>query len=274
MGLIRPLLRHVFFIISVTLVCITPCILATPAHAAKNKAKPVRRLLVVTVTKGYRHESIPITERLIESLGRESGKFTVDFARTDDELKAKTAPATLKAYDGVVFSQTTGDIPLADRTAFLDYIRAGHAFIGIHSATDTFHNHPDFIKMIGGEFDSHGAQASVTMRVADRKHPATSHLGATYTVFDEIYRIKNFEREGVHVLLDSELHPNTGVSDYHPLAWGSRYGRGRVFYTALGHRDDVLESTNYRRHLLGGILWALREAKGSDKPNLMKTRGN
>jgi type 1 glutamine amidotransferase len=269
MGLVRSLVCR---ILTVTLVSLF-LICQASTSASTQKTKQTRRLLVVTVTKGFRHESIPVAERVIESLGRESGKFTVDFARSDEELQTKTTPAALKRYDGVIFAQTTGDIPLADRAAFLDYIRAGHAFIGIHSATDTFHNYPDFIKMIGGEFDSHGAQVSVTMRVADRKHPATKHLGATYTVMDEIYRIKNFGRDNVHVLLDSDRHPNTGVQDYHPLAWASRYGRGRVFYTALGHREDVLESTDYRQHLLGGILWALREAKGSDKPNLTKKSG-
>jgi hypothetical protein len=272
MVFVRPLdCRRV---LAIALVCFSLVSNVALASTVKQKTKQGHRLLVVTVTKGYRHESIPATERLIESLARESGRFTVDFARTDEELRSKTTLAALKAYDGVVFAQTTGDIPLADRAAFLDYIRAGHAFIGIHSATDTFHNHSDFIKMIGGEFDSHGAQASVTLRVADRDHPATKHLGATYTVFDEIYRIKNFAREDVRVLLDSDRHPNTGVPDYHPIAWGSRYGRGRVFYTALGHREDVLESPAYRQHLLGGILWTLRGARGSDKPNLAMKRKN
>ena len=90
--------------------------LGAPASAAPKK------LLVVSVTKGFRHESIPTAERVIEAIGKESGAYTVDFARTDEELQAKTAAKALAGYDGVFFANTTGDLPLADRDAFLAWI--------------------------------------------------------------------------------------------------------------------------------------------------------
>ena len=107
-------------------------------NAPRADAAPrPKRLLVVTVTKGWRHDSIPAAERMIKRLADESRAFTVDFARTDDELKAKTTAAGLKTYDGVFFAQTSGDIPLADPAAFLGWIKSGRAFVGMHSATDT-----------------------------------------------------------------------------------------------------------------------------------------
>src|SRR2546428_265130 len=78
-----------------------------------------KKLLVVTVTKGYRHQSIPTAERLLERLGSESSAYTVDFARTDADLATKMTPAALAGYDGVAFASTTGDLPLPDRDAFL-----------------------------------------------------------------------------------------------------------------------------------------------------------
>ncbi len=230
-------------------------------------ARKNRKLLVVTVTKGFRHESIPTAERVLQQLGEQSKPaFTLDFARTDEELKAKTTLAALATYDGIIFANTTGDLPLADREAFLNWIKAGHAFIGFHAATDTFPGFPDYIEMIGGQFSNHGPQVKVQCLVEDTKHPATKTLEKSFAVFDEIYVLKNFNRSNVHMLLSLDKHPNTGVPGYYPLAWSRMYGRGRVFYTALGHREDVLEADWFKRHLLGGIRWALGEEKGSAKP--------
>ena len=64
----------------------------------------------------------------------------------------------------------------------------------------------------------------------------------------------------VHLLLSMDKHPETGAPGSFPLAWTREPGKGRVFYTALGHRPDVIAAPWYRRHLEGGILWALRRA--------------
>ncbi len=221
-------------------------------------AKTPKRVLVVSVTKGFRHDSIPTAEKVIAEIGQQSGAFTVDYARTDEELTAKTTAEALKGYDGVFFAQTTGDLPLADREAFLAWIKAGHAFMGMHSASDTFHTYAPFVSMIGGEFASHGAQATVKVNVDDPKNPATKDLKSGFEVHDEIYLFKSYSRDAVHMLLSLDKQPNTGEPGYYPIAWCDDYGKGRVFYTALGHRDDVIVSDWYRKHLLGGMVWALR----------------
>ena len=221
-------------------------------------AKAPKRVLVVTVTKGFRHDSIPTAERVLDELGRQSGAFAVDYARTDDELKAKTTAEALASYDGVFFAQTTGELPLADRDAFVAWVKAGHAFMGMHSASDTFHGYEPYVSMVGGEFDRHGEQATVKVNVDDPKNPATKGLRSGFEVHDEIYLFKSFSRDAVHMLLSLDKQPNTGEAGYYPVAWCRDYGKGRVFYTALGHRDDVIESAWYREHLLGGMLWALR----------------
>ena len=216
-----------------------------------------KKVLVVTVTKGFRHDSIPTTERLLEQLGKDSGAYTVDYARSDLDLTAKMSAKGLAAYDGVVFASTTGDLPLPDRQAFLDWIGAGHAFVGIHAATDTYHGFPPFVEMIGGEFKTHGPQVKVALLVQDAAHPATKGMANPTEVMDEIYQFKSFDKERVHMLLALDKHPNEGTPGYYPLSWTRTHGKGRVFYTALGHREDVLEADWYRKHLLGGVLWAL-----------------
>ncbi|MGH9889051.1 MAG: ThuA domain-containing protein [bacterium] len=227
--------------------------MAAPADTGRKPA----RLLVVSVTKGYRHESIPALEQLVADIGTNTGRFGVRFVRTDADL-AELAPAALAAYDGVVFANTTGDLPLPDREGFVSWIEAGHAFVGIHAATDTFPGFPRYLDMIGGQFADHGEQTEVELRVADARHPATSAIGPARKVKDEIYQFKRFDPARVHLLLSLDKHPETGAPGVFPLAWTREAGKGRVFYTALGHREDVIASDWFRQHLQGGILWALR----------------
>lgn len=193
----------------------------------------------------------------------------------------KLSPANLKNYDAVMFVSTTGDLPLPDAQGFVDWVASGKAFVGVHAATDTFHNFAPFIAMIGGEFKTHGAQVSVDCINQDPAHAACRHLPASWTVFDEIYQFKSFERAKVHGLLTLDKHPNDKTPGDYPVAWSKLHGKGRVFYTSLGHREDVWDPTHtekgerknspeiakqFQQHLLGGILWSLGLAPGSATP--------
>jgi type 1 glutamine amidotransferase len=222
-------------------------------------------LLVVTVTKGYHHASIATGERVVTELASKTGAFTVDFARTDADLLAKMAPNALTNYEGVFFLSTTGDLPLPDKNLFLNYIKAGKGFIGCHAATDTFHSGDSvdpYIEMIGGEFVEH-SMAQVVCHNEDRVHPANKHLARAWSIYDEIYVMKNFSREKSHVLLSLNRSPVSGEQGDFPISWTRQYGEGRVFYTALGHEDAVWNNTDFQSHLLGGIKWALKLDKSA-----------
>jgi type 1 glutamine amidotransferase len=231
-------------------------IAAAAAVSVPLLAAPAK-VLVVTVTKGFRHESIPTAERVLQGLAEKSGAFTLDYARNDAELAAKAAPKALESYAGAVFASTSGDIPLPDREGFLAWIAGGRAFVGIHAASDTFPGFPPYIDMIGGQFKKHGPQTTVELVVKDTGHPSTRELPRTLSVFDEIYQFQRYDPARVHLLLTIAKHPETGEAGEFPLAWTRAHEKGKVFYTALGHRDDVLEADWFKAHLLGGILWAL-----------------
>jgi type 1 glutamine amidotransferase len=235
-------------------------LLASNGLSSVRAAEP-RKVLVVTVTKGFRHASIPTTEAVLQKLSQQSGAFTLDYARTDEDLVAKATVKALAGYDGVVFASTTGDLPLPDRDGFLSWIEAGHAFVGIHAATDTFPGFPPYLAMIGAQFDYHKEQAKVELLVKDEGHPATRTLGKSVSTFDEIYLMKKFDPLRVHLLLALDKHPNTAAPGEYPLAWTREHGKGRVFYTALGHREDVLEAEWFQAHLRGGLEWALGIAR-------------
>jgi uncharacterized protein len=233
-------------------------LLALAPSPSPSPSVSANRLLLVTVTKGFRHESIVDLARLFTDLGAETGAFTLDRARTDDELRSKTTAEALAGYAGLVLASTTGDLPVADRDALIKWIEDGHALVGVHAATDTFHGFPPFLELIGGEFERHGPQAKVHVIVRDRTHPATKTLEPAFDVFDEIYQFKRFDPARVHVLLGLDAHPETGAPGTFPLAWTREPGKGRVFYTALGHRPDVIAAPWYHDHVKGGIAWALR----------------
>ena len=141
-----------------------------PAASAGTRAAT---LLVVTVTKGFRHESIPTAERVLQGLADRSGTFLVDFARTEADLTAKMTPTALGAYRGVAFVSTTGDLPLPDRERFLAWVARGHGFVGVPATADTFHGYPRYLDMLGGEFRRHGPETTVALRVKDPDHPVT-----------------------------------------------------------------------------------------------------
>ncbi len=277
------------------------------ALAATSLSAAPKKLLVVTTTTGFRHSSIPTAEKILAQLAKDTGEFTVDFveqppghaasgfpaklkpdasdadkaawdaaeAAWNEKLKLalqKLSPESLKNYDGVIFASTTGDLPIPDKQGFLDWIKAGHAFIGIHAAGDTFHGWPDFVAMLGGEFQHHGPQVSVECLNEDPQNPATAHLGKTWTIQqEEIYQFKNYDATKVHDLLILDKHPENNSPGHFPVSWCKPYGEGRVFYTSLGHREDLWDadpnlpdrknstdiSKAYEAHVLGGIEWAL-----------------
>jgi type 1 glutamine amidotransferase len=273
-------------------------------RAANAQPKAKKHVLVVTVTKGFRHGSIPVAEKTIEALGESTGEWDTDFVRTDEEMAAKMTAAGLKKFDAVVFANTTGVLPLPDPQGFLDYIKAGHGFAAMHSGSDTFHEWPGgpkgevsaYVDMLGGEFLTHHAQCAITPHIADASSPALKGVvkmktaitkeeldarnvqkegsvtnGKVWKVFDEIYLLKNNDPANVHTLLWLDAYPNDGSPEankpgIHLISWTKAYGTGRVFYTELGHRDEVWKDPIYQKHVTGGLEFALGLAKGSTKP--------
>jgi type 1 glutamine amidotransferase len=273
-------------------------IVALVAAAAAGCATSVthgqtpKKALVVTATFGFTHSCIPMSEGVLTNISQKSGAFTiVDFIRSGPqpqnpdkekqkeliaawkegvkkEMAEKMSPEGLKKYDIVIFDNTTGDLPVPSMDGLLSWITNGGAFAGIHAASDTFHGSPAFLQMLGGEFKQHGAQVKVECLNQDPEHPATKHLGPSYEVFDEIYQFKNFSRPTVHGLLGLDKHPNNHTPGDYPVSWCKQIGKGKVFYTSLGHREDVWESDKYQQHVLGGIKWALGLEPGSAIPQV------
>jgi cytochrome c len=214
------------------------------------------RVLVFSGTAGFRHDSIPAAVTAIEQLGAANG-FAVD----STESTSMFADSTLQRYAVVMFLLTTGDVLDTDQqAAFTSYIEGGGAFVGVHSAADTEHDWPWYGGLVGAYFESHPAVQQATVEVIDREAPSTIHLPARWIRTDEWYNFQTDPGPSVTVLaeLDEATYaPGDGaMGPSHPIAWQHIYDGGRSWYTGGGHTADSYSEPLFRKHLLGGILWA------------------
>jgi glucose/arabinose dehydrogenase len=216
------------------------------------------KILVFAKTTGFRHSSIPNGKAAIQKLGKENG-FAVD---TTEDANAFTEE-NLKKYAAVVFLNTTGDVlNYKQEAAFERFIQAGGGFTGIHSATDTEYDWTWYAKLVGGNFISHPDQQNAKLSVVDKTHPSTKHLTDTWERFDEWYNFKNLNKD-VKVLIKIDETSYTGgtLGAEHPMAWYHEYDGGRSFYTEFGHTEASYTDSNYLKHILGGIQYAIGENK-------------
>jgi uncharacterized protein len=233
-----------------------------PARTASAKAPKKGKLLYMTLSAGFHHEVVPYSAEIVKQIGEKSGAFETTVTENVDDFTA----ANLKNYDAVMF-YTTGELPMTDaeKEAFIAFIQSGHGFVGVHSATDTFYMWEDYLKLIGAYFNDHPWHQGVTVEVADPSSPLVSFLGKSFQIDDEIYQMSDFQADTSHVLLRLDTtsvdlkNPRVRRRFYGwPLAWTRQDGKGRVFYTALGHEKAVWDDPRFQELLLNGIKWAMR----------------
>ena len=226
-----------------------------PSAAAE---RPV--LLVVTETAGFRHgAAIAAGLAELRRLGaRETGGFEVRELTRFIQLDAEA----LAGARGLVLLQTSGtpELDTAGRARLLAAVRGGLPLLAFHAATDTFHGWNAFHRMLGAEFRDHPNVGVGRVRVEDRGHPATARLPRSFRLREEYYRFLPTPdpRRGAHVLASLEIASFGGrPKGDRPLAWWRMERRGRVFYSALGHRPQTWRDPQHRRLLAGALDWAL-----------------
>jgi type 1 glutamine amidotransferase len=232
------------------------------------------RALIFSRTAAFRHtECIPQGTVAIAQMAARKG-FSVDAT----ENPGAFTDENLAKYDVVIWLCTTGDVLNDDQqAAFERYIRAGHGYVGIHSASDTEYDWAWYGGLVGAYFRDHPGVPGVnqqfqtaTIDVEDRHTAATRRLPARWTREEEWYNFRTNPRDTVHVLLsvDESTYDPHGYSEPggsppmgdHPIAWCHRYDGGRAFYTALGHKGDYWHEPLLLSHVLGGIEMAAGRA--------------
>ena len=253
----------------------------------------MHKVLVFTKSNGFEHSVIK------ESGGQPSYVQTIltplaaenhlEFTFTKDG--SVFTPENIAKYDAFLFF-TSGDLakprpekelakPDADKSpsmtpegkaAFLEAIKNGKGFIGTHSATDTFHSTghmvDPYITMIGAEFMGHGGQQVSQITCTDPKFPGMD--GDALKLKEEWYTFKNIAAD-LHVIF---MQQTAGMPEWfyqrppYPETWAHMYGKGRVFYTGLAHREDTWSNPRFQKLLLSGIHWAVGDTQADVTPNV------
>jgi type 1 glutamine amidotransferase len=253
-----------------------------------------KKVLFYTRSAGFQHDVVKrpdnnkddvlsYAEKAFTKMAKENG---VDLVCTKDG--SIFTPEKLAAFDGIAF-YTTGDLekeggdktppmPKGGRDALVKFIESGKGFFGFHCATDTFGKHmgsgdgektDNYIKMVGAEFDGHNAQQKSKIRVVGGFSPIKDVKD--FEKNEEWYRFKNIAPD-MHVILVQETGSmrEQVYKDRkpYPMTWARMQGKGRVFYTSMGHREDVWTSDEFKQVVLGGLSWALGHVQADVKPNL------
>lgn len=275
------------------MLAIAPLVL--PVAHAEEAAPAGPRVLFLTKSAGFQHSVIAqkdgqpsYAENIMNDVVKRIGG-TVQSTKDAKVINAEN----LKNFDVVIFV-TTGDLtePGFDRMTpmakegpdeLLAWIKAGGGFIGLHCASDTFHSEEGsvspYIDMLGGEFAGHGPQFFGKFTVVNDSHPTMKPITSPWRVNEEWYYFKNLNTANIHVLalLDPDRaaeklakdHPAYAQGPY-PIAWCRAFGDGRVFYNAMGHREDVWDAPQFQQSLAEAILWADGKGELNAEPNYDK----
>jgi len=266
---------------------------AAGAESKRTGAEPKpKRLLYYTASVGFAHPPVQrqngqpsLSEKVFAQFGERAG-FAVEC--TQD---GRVFDGDLNRYDAIAF-YTCGDLtqpnlagspPMTPqgKQRLLDAIAAGKGFVGFHSAADTFHSQgprdaiqtelDPYVAMLGGEFVSHGPSQEAGLMLVPG-FPGAGDLGCAegLSFTDEWYALKNFAKD-LHVILVQETKYLQGECyrrPNYPSTWARRHGQGRVFYTSLGHHEEIWTNPFFQAIVLGGIAWALGNVEANVKPNL------
>ncbi len=262
---------------------------ASSFASAASARRP--RVLFFTKSSGFEHSVVKrdggapaYAERVLTEFAGAAG-FDIESSKDGTVFDGD-----LDRFDAFFF-YTTEDLTQAGndkqppmsakgKQQLLDAVASGKGMLGSHCASDTFHTHGDrrksqatadpYIAMLGGEFISHGAQQAARMRVVDSKFPGFDKVDQGFDLHEEWYSLKNFAPD-LHVLLVQETKGMQG-KDYerppYPATWARNHQKGRVFYTSMGHREDVWTNPIFQAVVIGGLKWATRQADAEIPANI------
>jgi len=235
------------------------------------------------------HDSTSHALSVIERLGYESGAYDT-FIRTDSNIVANQpqmttgAPASggpnLTNVDAVFFlGHREIVLEPQQRADLVAFVRdSGKGFVAAHTALTAFDSWPEFGDLLGARYDDHPWNtASGTILNEDPSFPATKHFPEAFAFTDEFYQPKAFSRDKLRVLLRLDVskmpaNPQLRRTDGDfPLAWAKNYGKGRVFYSSLGHAAETWDNRDVALMYFEAIKWALGLTDGDATPRPMPT---
>jgi type 1 glutamine amidotransferase len=257
----------------------------TAAERKKNK------ILYFTRSAGFVHSVVnrnggPLShsEKVLTEMGKRAGievECSQDGTVFDGDLDPYDAIAFFTSGDLCIPGGTGKPMTLRGKQKLLDAVAAGKGFVGFHACTDSFRSQGDrvdpYTAMVGAEFLTHGPQQDASLIITSQ-FPGLNGLcmaeGISFT--EEWYAQKKFAKD-LHVILVQETKYMQGACyrrpDY-PCTWARMQGKGRVFYTSLGHREDIWTNPFFQAIVVGGLAWVLGNANHDVKPNIDRVAPN
>jgi type 1 glutamine amidotransferase len=252
---------------------------ALPRQAFATPSKP-RTLLVIESLHGMSHDTIPHTNVMLDRFGATTGAWKAVFSNDLTNL----LPGRIETYDAIFLNSIVGEL-FADpavRASVAAFVEKGGGLIGIHGTPWASRNWDAFTEMIGAKDAPHRIEQGI-LRVYDRESPITKPLGGQPLDFkEEYYRFhidgaRRLRWNDVRVLLTVDLddpavepRPWTGYTRadrIYPVSWIRTYGRGRIFYTSMGHMPETFMTPSLVGHVLAGVQYALGDLKADATPN-------
>ena len=218
---------------------------ADAGEAQPAQGEPIKTLLL---TGGPVHDGKTIGD-IVQAVFEKTGRFEI--TRVHEDLDALLAER-IAPFQLVVFYWTLGNISDAQKRGLLNHIAKGNGFVTFHSGADSFRGDPEYRALVGGHFITHPHYRAYQVSVVPSDHPIT-HGIQEFMITDEQY-ILDFDPR-VTVLANS-LYQGRLI----PVLWTKDWGKGRVFYNALGHDPKACQQEMFQQLMVRGALWAARRS--------------
>jgi len=261
-----------------------------------------RKLLVYSLSHGFKHNSRLIGEELLKLIEKKTGAFELTINNDASEWNAEY----LAQFDAIAILNATqvqnGFKSGGTQQAFLDFVYNGGGLFGCHAATDGGSRHwPEYSELWGGAFAGHpwGKTGTWGVQNCDPTHPLNQCFhGEGFEINDELYRQgPPYEKGKVRTLTGIDLqdkrnthNPNgqpkmvppiaerkpgepkpdnvpLDLTREHPTSWCKKAGKGRVFYATFGHNESVYWDPAIVEHYIRGIQYALGDLQVDDAPD-------
>ncbi len=241
----------------------TDCVPGDTADPYAKRCGPFK-VLAYSKTLAYDHaDSIEAGAEVLKQLGQ-ANNFEVTHTRTDEHI----SDAGLAQFEVIFFLSPTGDVfNASQRKAFEDWMNDGGAFVGIHSATVVAKGAGWgwYDEFIGQYFNEHGPKegdiGTVTFEPSVLQHPAVRGVPNPWMREEEFYGFDNHQMPGFEIVARVAGSKEPGIDDGQPIMWLAQRDTYRMFYTQLGHHPATLRDENFKKMLLGAILWSARRAE-------------
>ncbi len=230
-------------------------------------------ILVFSKTTGFRHgESIEASLPILSKIAEQNKLFVYS-----TEEGGVFNEDQLKQFDLVIFDNSTGRVLNDEQQTNLEkYVENGGALMGIHGAGDGSHHWEWYVKnLLGAQFSHHPLNPQFQQAEVNMFNGVDSlfqtNLAKSWKSTDEWYIFYTqpqgmnilFSIDGNKIIPDGNIFwikdKNFGMGKVHPVAWYTNVGKGRTFYTSMGHSKEVWNNKDFVKMIEQGILWSIQK---------------